>query len=182
MARAVQYGGMRGPYWLCRKSCENPPSSHWTLVPSFQSHPMGEGGRIPPSRSYSGQPWWLSIRQFWTRAYHNLNGGYFDRKQSVMENTFDGRPSSIQGHLPSKVVLNPRSSSIQGHLPSTVFSHPRSSSIKGCPPSMIILHPKSSSIQGCLPSQIVFYRRLSSIQGHLPSKVVLISNITYMKI
>ena len=75
-------------------------------------------------------------------------------------------PSSIQGHLTSKIVSHARSYSIQRHLPFKVALHPK------LLPSKIVFHPRSSSIQGCLPSKVIFNPRLSSIQGYLPSKVV----------
>ena len=77
------------------------------------------------------------------------------------------RLSSIKGCLPSKVVLHRRSSSIKGPLPLKDVFHRRLSSIKGRLPSKVVQHQSSSSIEGRLPSKDVFHRRLSSIEGRL---------------
>ena len=81
------------------------------------------------------------------------------------------RPSSINGHLPSKVVFHQRLSSIKGCLSSKIVFYQRSSSIKDCPPSKVVIRQGLSYIEGRLPSKIVFHQWLSSIKCRLPSKV-----------
>ena len=60
-----------------------------------------------------------------------------------------------------------RASSIEGRLPSNVVLHWRSPSIKGRHPSKVIFHQRSSSMESCLPSKLVFPQRSTSIGGCL---------------
>ena len=115
----------------------------------------------------------------------------FNRRQQWGRPQKDGAQPSFWRDPPSKVVIHKghlmvnfhqRSSSIEGCLPSKVVLHQRSSSIKGRltwrQTEGIILkehertnahnskasHPRSSSIKGCLPSKVVFHG------GHLPQE------------
>ena len=74
----------------------------------------------------------------------------------VIYYTLYQRSSSIEGHLPSKVVFRHRSSSVKGRLPSRVVFCQRSSSVKGHLPSKVISHERSFSVKGHLPMTVVF--------------------------
>ena len=91
--------------------------------------------------------------------------------------------SSIQGHLPSKVVLHQRFSFIKGPLLSKVHFHQMSSSIKDHLPPKVLFpqrlsfiedkNKRQSSIKGCHPLQVILHQRVFFIKRHLPSKFIL---------